>query len=66
MDSVLILGAGLTGQSVGRYLKNKLDFSFFDSRDIENLPEDFLKNKEFLDRFKLYEEIDQMILKPKQ
>ena len=58
MDSVLILGAGLTGQSVGRYLKNKLDFSFFDSRDKENLPESFSKNKEFLERLKSYEEID--------
>ena len=52
MDSVLILGTGLTGQSVGRYLKNKLDFSFFDSRDKENLPEGFSKNKEFLERLK--------------
>ena len=58
MDSVLILGAGLTGQSVGRYLKNKSDFSFFDSRDRENLPENFSKNKEFLERLKSYEEID--------
>ena len=58
MNSVLILGVGLTGQSVGRYLKNKLDFSFFDSRDKENLPEDFLKNKEFLKRLKSYEEVD--------
>ena len=24
MDSVLILGTGLTGQSAGRYLKNKI------------------------------------------
>ena len=58
MDSVLILGTGLTGQSAGRYLKNKLDFSFFDSRDKENLPEGFSKNKEFLERLKSYEEID--------
>ena len=58
MDSVLILGAGLTGQSAGRYLKNKSDFSFFDSRDRENLPENFSKNKEFLERLKSYEEID--------
>ena len=50
MDSVLILGTGLTGQSAGRYLKNKSDFSFFDSRDRENLPENFSKNKEFLER----------------
>ena len=42
MDSVLILGAGLTGLSAGRYLKNKSDFSFFDSRDRENLPENFI------------------------
>ena len=52
MDSVLILGTGITGQSVGRFLKNKSEFNFFDSRDKENLPAEFIRNKEFLKKLK--------------
>ena len=58
MDSVLILGTGITGQSVGRFLKNKSKFNFFDSRDKENLPAEFIRNKEFLKKLKTYKDID--------
>mgnify|MGYP001282738751 FL=1 len=58
MDSVLILGTGITGQSVGRFLKNKSKFNFFDSRERENLPAEFIRNKEFLKKLKTYKDID--------
>ena len=58
MDSVLILGTGITGQSVGRFLKNKSKFNFFDSRDKEKLPAAFIRNKEFLKKLKTYKDID--------
>ena len=58
MDSVLILGTGITGQSVGRFLKNKSKFNFFDSRDKEILPAEFIRNKEFLKKLKTYKDID--------
>ena len=49
-DFVLVLGAGLTGQSVGRYLGDKKYFFFFDSRKQADLPKNFLVNKNFISK----------------
>ncbi|MDA9636184.1 Mur ligase family protein [SAR86 cluster bacterium] len=46
-DFVLVLGAGLTGQSIGRYLENKENFFFFDTRKLGDLPKNFLANKSY-------------------
>ena len=58
MESVLILGTGLTGRSVARYLKDKSLFNFFDTRTKEELSQIFIDNREFLENLKLYDQID--------
>jgi|TARA_B100001093_G_scaffold44867_5_gene38014 UDP-N-acetylmuramoylalanine--D-glutamate ligase len=56
-NSILILGAGLTGQSVGSYLNDK-NFFFFDTRNKGNLPKSFLENKVFTQRLLNEKDID--------
>ena len=46
MESVLILGTGLTGRSVARYLKDKSNFNFFDTRPKEELSQIFIDNRD--------------------
>ena len=58
MESVLILGTGLTGRSVARYLKDKFLFNFFDTRTKEELSQIFIDNREFLENLKPYNQID--------
>ena len=58
MESVLILGTGLTGRSVARYLKDKSLFNFFDTRTKEELSQIFSNNREFLENLKPYNQID--------
>ena len=58
MESVLILGTGLTGRSVARYLKDKFPFNFFDTRPKEELSKIFINNREFLENLKPYDQID--------
>ena len=58
MESVLILGTGLTGRSVARYLKDKFLFNFFDTRPKEELSQVFIDNREFLENLKPYDQID--------
>ena len=58
MESVLILGTGLTGRSVARYLKDKFLFNFFDTRTKEELSQIFIDNQEFLENLKPYDQID--------
>ena len=49
MESVLILGTGLTGRSAARYLKDKSRFNFFDTRTKKELSQIFINNREFLE-----------------
>ena len=42
---VLILGAGITGLSAINYLKGKKNFKVFDTRNIHELPLDFVNDE---------------------
>ena len=42
---VLILGAGITGLSAINYLKGKKNFKIFDTRNIHELPLDFVNDE---------------------